>query len=159
VLAVVGEVGELQHLHRGGRAGRDVPGLVDLAGAAAADQHAELEAADDLVGEPAGRAAAGGAPQVESDLVDQRLALAEAVERAALAALRVAKPQRALQTNVEFYTAVLLHSLGIDRTLFTCVFAVGRVGGWIAHAQEQVRLGRLIRPQSRYVGPMPRQAA
>jgi citrate synthase len=39
------------------------------------------------------------------------------------------------------------------------VFAVGRVSGWIAHAREQVADGRLIRPQSRYVGPRPKAAA
>ena len=42
---------------------------------------------------------------------------------------------------------------------FTGVFAIGRSGGWIAHAREQVAGGRLIRPQSRYVGPRPLEAA
>ncbi|HEX3701017.1 MAG TPA: citrate/2-methylcitrate synthase, partial [Phenylobacterium sp.] len=42
---------------------------------------------------------------------------------------------------------------------FTCVFAMGRVGGWVAHAREQLAGGRLIRPQSLYVGPQPRVAA
>jgi citrate synthase len=88
-----------------------------------------------------------------------RLELAEAIEAAALALLRREKPQRALDTNVEFYTALLLEALGIPREAFTCVFAMGRVGGWIAHAREQVLHGRLIRPQSRYVGPVPQQAA
>ncbi|MGH8207725.1 MAG: citrate/2-methylcitrate synthase, partial [Steroidobacteraceae bacterium] len=88
-----------------------------------------------------------------------RLELAEAVETAALALLRRAKPQRPLNTNVEFYTALLLEALDIPRDSFTCVFAMGRVGGWIAHAREQVLHGRLIRPQSRYVGPVPLQAA
>jgi citrate synthase len=89
-----------------------------------------------------------------------RLALAEAVEQAALALLREKKPGRALETNVEFYTALLLEALGFRRDSYTCVFAAGRVGGWIAHAREQVRKGRLIRPQSAYVGPVapPRQA-
>jgi len=82
-----------------------------------------------------------------------RLALAETVEREALALLRRAKPGRALETNVEFYTALLLEALGFPREAFTGVFAAGRVGGWIAHAHEQVEKGRLIRPQSRYVGP------
>jgi citrate synthase len=88
-----------------------------------------------------------------------RLALAEAVETAALAALRRKKPDRRLDTNVEFYTALLLESLGFPRETFTCVFAMGRTGGWVAHAREQVLGGRLIRPQSRYVGPRPQQAA
>ena len=82
-----------------------------------------------------------------------RLVLAEAVEREALAALRAAKPDRVLETNVEFFTALLLEALGFPRDAFTGVFAAGRVGGWIAHAHEQIETGRLIRPQSRYVGP------
>ena len=88
-----------------------------------------------------------------------RLALAEAVESAALAALKRKKPDRRLDTNVEFYTALLLESLGFPRETFTCVFAMGRTGGWVAHAREQALGGRLIRPQSRYVGPRPQEAA
>ncbi len=88
-----------------------------------------------------------------------RLALAEAVEAAALDVLRRRKPGRSLQTNVEFYTAVLLEALGFPADAFTCVFAMGRVAGWVAHASEQVRSGRLIRPQSRYIGPDPSRAA
>ncbi|MGO4673741.1 citrate synthase/methylcitrate synthase [Bosea sp. 2YAB26] len=88
-----------------------------------------------------------------------RLAYAEAVEQAALAILRERKPNRALQTNVEFYTALLLEALAFPPDSFTCVFAMGRTIGWIAHAREQVAGGRLIRPQSTYVGPAPRRAA
>ncbi|WP_269714937.1 citrate synthase/methylcitrate synthase [Caulobacter sp. NIBR2454] len=86
-------------------------------------------------------------------------ALAEAVEGAALAILRERKPDRPLETNVEFYTALLLEALGFPPSAFTCVFAMGRTAGWVAHAREQVAGGRLIRPQSAYVGPPPRVAA
>ena len=65
------------------------------------------------------------------------------------------KPGRPLETNVEFYTAVLLDALGFPSDSFTCVFVAGRMPGWIAHAREQETSGRLIRPQSRYVGPAP----
>ena len=88
-----------------------------------------------------------------------RIAFAEAVEAAALAILRAHKPDRALDTNVEFYTALLLEALDFPPSAFTCVFAMGRVAGWIAHAREQVAGGRLIRPQSVYVGPAPLKAA
>jgi citrate synthase len=88
-----------------------------------------------------------------------RLALAEAVEQAALAILREHKPNRSLQTNVEFYTALLLEALGFVPEDFTCVFAMGRTLGWLAHAREQVTSGRLIRPASAYVGPAPQIAA
>ncbi|KAF0812898.1 Citrate synthase 1 [Andreprevotia sp. IGB-42] len=99
--------------------------------------------------------AALGALVADDDLPSPRLALAEAVEVAAIEVLQRLKPGRPLQTNVEFYTALLLDMLGFDRGLFTCVFASGRVAGWIAHAKEQVLHGRLIRPQSRYIGVRP----
>jgi citrate synthase len=79
--------------------------------------------------------------------------LARAVEKTALRLLREHKPDRRLDTNVEFYTALLLHGLGVPNDLFTPVFAVGRVLGWTAHCLEQLREGRLIRPESAYVGP------
>jgi len=82
-----------------------------------------------------------------------RLRLAEAVETAAIKALSVKYPDRKLDTNVEFYTAVLLDGIGIDRSLFTPLFAVGRTPGWCAHVMEQRATGRLIRPAARYVGP------
>lgn len=88
-----------------------------------------------------------------------RLHLAEAVERAALDLLSRHKPERPLLTNLEFYTALLLEALGFPRAAFTCLFAAGRAGGWVAHAREQVLRGRLIRPLSRYVGPRPSEAA
>ncbi len=88
-----------------------------------------------------------------------RIAFAEAVEAAALRALRDFKTERRLDTNVEFYTALLLEALDIPRAGFTPVFAAGRAAGWIAHVREQEQTGRLIRPQSRYVGPWPVQAA
>jgi citrate synthase len=93
-----------------------------------------------------------------SNIAPGRLAFAEAVEAAALAVLKARKPDRSLQTNVEFYTALLLESLAFPPDAFTCVFAMGRSAGWIAHAREQAMGGRLIRPQSRYVGPMPQAA-
>jgi citrate synthase len=87
---------------------------------------------------------------------DMRLyTLARAVERAALRLLEEHKPGRRLNTNVEFYTALLLHGLQFGTAQFTPTFAVGRVAGWTAHCFEQRALGRLIRPQSRYVGPLP----
>jgi citrate synthase len=78
--------------------------------------------------------------------------LARSVEATALRLLRERKPDRRLDTNVEFYTALLLHGLDLPTELFTPAFAVGRVAGWTAHGLEQLAHGRLIRPQSEYVG-------
>jgi citrate synthase len=81
--------------------------------------------------------------------------LARAVERAAVDLLARRHPERHLETNVEFYTAVLLDAIGLPRGLFTPTFAVARVAGWLAHADEQRAGGRILRPRQRYVGPMP----
>jgi citrate synthase len=62
------------------------------------------------------------------------------------------KPDRRLETNVEFYTATLLHGVGVPRDLFTATFGVARVGGWMAHCLEQLEDNRLVRPTSQYVG-------
>jgi len=86
-------------------------------------------------------------------------ALADAVEAAALAQLAAKKPGRPLETNVEFYTALVLDAAGLPRALFTPAFAVGRAAGWAAHVMEQQATGRLIRPESRYVGPVAEEAA
>ncbi|MFH1796928.1 MAG: citrate synthase [Pseudomonadota bacterium] len=83
------------------------------------------------------------------------LGFAAEVEAYARRALEVAKPDRRLDTNVEFYTAILLDALKIPRRAFTPVFAVGRSAGWTAHALEQQRTGRLLRPTSIYAGAMP----
>jgi citrate synthase len=78
--------------------------------------------------------------------------LALQVERVALRLLEAYKPGRKLQTNVEFYTALVLHGLGLPVDLFTPTFAISRVGGWTAHGFEQIGVGRIIRPQSAYTG-------
>jgi citrate synthase len=88
-----------------------------------------------------------------SGAATERLLLARSVEREAERLLAERHPDRQLKTNVEFYTAVLLEAVGIPRTLFSATFAASRVVGWCAHVDEQQRVGRLIRPASRYVGP------
>ncbi|HZS83633.1 MAG TPA: citrate synthase/methylcitrate synthase [Stellaceae bacterium] len=82
-----------------------------------------------------------------------RIRFAEAVEAVALRLLAARRQGRSLDTNVEFYTALLLEALGLPRAVFTSVFAMGRVAGWTAHILEQEREGRLIRPLSAYTGP------
>ena len=81
-------------------------------------------------------------------------ALAKEVEETAVRLLAIHKPGRNLQTNVEFYTALLLHGLDLETDLFTPTFAISRTVGWLAHCFEQLENGRLIRPQSRYIGVM-----
>jgi citrate synthase len=88
-------------------------------------------------------------------LSGRRLELARAVETAATDVLKKRHPDRPLLANVEFYTAVLLDAIGVPRNAFTPLFAAGRAAGWCAHVDEQRRAGKLIRPQSKYLGAMP----
>ena len=78
--------------------------------------------------------------------------LALAVEDKALELLEEYKPGRNLQTNVEFYTALLLHGLGLPSDLFSPTFAISRAAGWMAHCFEQLETGRIIRPKASYIG-------
>jgi len=82
-----------------------------------------------------------------------RLAFANEVERRLQAVLARIKPNRHLPANLEVAAALLLDALGFPREAFTAVFAVARAPGWLAHAMEQARTGRLYRPAVAYVGP------
>jgi len=73
-------------------------------------------------------------------------------ESTALRLLAAAKPGRTLNTNVEFYAALVLHSLRLPPALFTPLFAIARVPGWLAHCAEQKAANKLVRPLCRYVG-------
>jgi citrate synthase len=86
-----------------------------------------------------------------------RFEVAEALERAALAELKARKPDRVLATNVEFWSAVVLDFAEVPAHMFTSMFTCARVAGWSAHILEQKRLGRIVRPSARYVGPAPRK--
>lgn len=79
--------------------------------------------------------------------------LARSMERTAVRVLEEIKPGRNLKTNVEFYTALVLHSIGLSADQFVAMFACGRVAGWCAHVMEQHKQDHLLRPTSDYVGP------
>src|SRR5437879_5078223 len=90
----------------------------------------------------------------QARLEDHRLFdTARQVEQTALRVLDEVKPGRNLKTNVEFYTALVLQSLGLQPRGFVAMFACGRVAGWCAHVIEQHGIDHLIRPQSEYIGP------
>ena len=80
--------------------------------------------------------------------------LARRVEELALTLLEEQKPGRRLYTNVEYYSATLMASVGLPGDLFTPTFAVSRSAGWTAHILEQTNNNRLIRPEADYTGPM-----
>ena len=87
-----------------------------------------------------------------------RYEVAEALEKAALAELRARRPDRVLETNVEFWAAIVLDFAEVPAHMFTSMFTCARTGGWSAHILEQKKTGRLIRPSAVYAGPAARPA-
>lgn len=79
---------------------------------------------------------------------------ARRIEELVLSVLDELKPGRRLYTNVEYYSAALMASVGLSGDLFTPTFAVSRCAGWTAHILEQLSHNRLIRPEAEYTGPM-----
>ncbi|MCZ4498929.1 MAG: Citrate (Si)-synthase [Marmoricola sp.] len=88
-----------------------------------------------------------------------RYEVAEALEKAALKELKERRPDRVLETNVEFWAAIVLDFAQVPPHMFTSMFTCARTAGWSAHILEQKRTGRLIRPSAIYTGPDPRSAS
>jgi citrate synthase len=86
-----------------------------------------------------------------------RYEAALALEQAALAELRDRRPDRAIETNVEFWAAVILDFAEVPPHMMPAMFTCARTAGWCAHIMEQKRTGRLVRPSARYIGPAPRK--
>ena len=88
-----------------------------------------------------------------------RYEVADKLEQAALVALRKKSPDRPLETNVEFWSAVVLDVADVPPPLAPAMFACSRTAGWSAHILEQKKLNRLVRPSARYIGPSTRSAS
>ena len=169
VSAVVGAIGALKGPLHGGAPGPALETVFEIGDASRAEEvlRGKIEAGERLMGfghrvykvrDPRADVLAAAAERLFTRAGDMRLyKLARAVESTAIRLLEEYKPGRRLQTNVEFYTALLLHGLGLEVPLFTPTFAISRVSGWIAHAFEQRAANRLIRPKSQYVGPRDRR--
>ena len=93
------------------------------------------------------------------ELSAPRFEAAAALETAALSALRERRPDRAIETNVEFWAAVMLDLAGVPAEVMPAMFTCARTAGWSAHVLEQRRTGRLVRPSAQYIGPGPRGVA
>jgi len=169
VSAVVGALGALKGPLHGGAPGPALEMVFEIGEASRAEAilRRKIEAGEKLMGfghrvykvrDPRTDVLAKAAERLFTRIGDMSLyTLARAVETTAIRLLEEYKPGRRLQTNVEFYTALLLQGLGLDVPLFTPTFAISRVSGWIAHAFEQQRANRIIRPQSEYAGPRGRR--
>ncbi|MFB6138327.1 MAG: citrate synthase [Halobacteriaceae archaeon] len=169
VSAVTGAIGALKGPLHGGAPGPVLEMLqeIDEAGDPEGYLREKLEAGERLMGfghrvydtrDPRAAVLSDAAEQFYRDGEGGRFfELAREIEDVAVDLLAEYKPGRDLATNVEFYTAVLLHGVGIPRELFSATFAVSRVGGWTAHYKEQQEDNRLIRPRASYVGETDRE--
>jgi citrate synthase len=167
VSAITGAIGALKGPLHGGAPGPALDMVFEIGDASRAEEvlRHKIESGERLMGfghrvykvrDPRADVLAAAAERMFTRAGDMHLYdLARAVEHTALRLLEEYKPGRRLQTNVEFYTALLLHGIGLETALFTPTFAIGRTAGWLAHCFEQRAEGRLIRPQSVYVGAMP----
>ena len=168
VSAIVGAIGALKGPLHGGAPGPALDMVFEIGDASRAEEvlRRKIEAGEKLMGfghrvykvrDPRADVLNVAAERLFARGGDRKLyELARAVEGTALRLLAEYKPGRNLQTNVEFYTALLLHGLDLEVPLFTPTFAISRVAGWLAHSFEQRKANRIIRPQSVYVGPPPR---
>lgn len=87
---------------------------------------------------------------------DPWLDLALYVEQIGVRLLEEYKPGRRLFTNVEFYAAAVMRAISLPDELFTPTFTASRIVGWTAHALEQAAHNRIFRPQSQYIGELPK---
>jgi len=169
VSAIVGAIGALKGPLHGGAPGPALDMVFEIGTADRIEPYlqAKLERGERLMGfghrvykvyDPRAAMLAEAARQMYQADGDMRLyTLAQQVEETALRLLAERKPGRSLRTNVEYYTALLLHGLALPTDLFSPTFAMGRVGGWLAHCFEQQAAGRLIRPTALYNGEVGRQ--
>ncbi len=166
VSALTGAVGALKGPLHGGAPGPVLDMLVEIGSADNAEAwlKRELAAGRRIMGfghrvykvrDPRAEVLSRTAEEMGNAVLHDRklFDLARAVEQTAVRVLEEEKPGRNLKTNVEFYTALVLQSLGLTPRSFVAMFACGRAAGWCAHVIEQHGEDHLIRPQSEYVGP------
>jgi citrate synthase len=91
------------------------------------------------------------------ELGSKKFEAAQALEQAALIELRERRPDRPIETNVEFWAAVILDFAEVPPHMMPAMFTCARTAGWSAHIMEQKKTGRLVRPSARYIGPEPRK--
>jgi citrate synthase len=91
------------------------------------------------------------------ELKSPRFEAAAALEQAALSILRERRPDHPIETNVEFWAAVILDFAEVPGHMMPAMFTSARTAGWSAHIMEQKREAKLVRPSAQYIGPGPRK--
>jgi citrate synthase len=143
-------LGMVENVERGGDARAYVKKVLDSGQRLMGFGHAIYRAEDPRARILRDAARELGAPRYE---------VALELEKAALAELRERKPDRVLETNVEYWAAIVLDFAQVPAEMLTALFTCARTAGWSAHILEQKRLGKIIRPSADYVGPADRPAS
>ena len=158
-----GAIGAMSGPLHGGAPARVLPMIeqVERAGDAGAVVRAVLDARQRLMGfghrvyraeDPRARVLRRTCRELDAP----RYEVAAALEQAALSELRERRPDRVIETNVEFWAAVILDFAQVPPHMMPAMFTCARTAGWCAHVMEQKRTGRLVRPSAQYTGPDPR---
>jgi citrate synthase len=137
----------IEEVERSGDARKVVTDILDSGGRMMGFGHRVYRAED-----PRARALR----RISKELGSKRYEAAAALEQAALTELRERRPDRPIETNVEFWAAVILDFAEVPPHMMPAMFTCARTAGWSAHVLEQKRAGKLVRPSAQYVGPGPR---